>query len=80
VRKGKISLERDNNDGLLHFKWSERNSDHAEDDMIVFPGDIAFKRVTTPNAADRIYLLKISSSRSRKMFWMQVRLGLCPFS
>jgi hypothetical protein len=45
-RKGKISLERAG-DGLIHFKWIDRSTNRIEDDRIVFPEEIEFKRVKT---------------------------------
>jgi hypothetical protein len=80
ARKGTLTLERNEMDGLMHLKWTPRggnqtggNDDRSEDDIIVFPADGVIKRVTTPVTADRIYLVKLNSTpHFRRMFWMQV--------
>ena len=69
-RKGKISFER-GVDGLMHFKWTDRTSNNCEDDVIVFPGDIQFKRVTAGKPEDRVYSLKVINSTIKRLYWLQ---------
>lgn len=46
-RRGTVILYKDRADGVIHFKWSDRSSGQAEDDLMVFPQYIEFKRVKT---------------------------------
>jgi 26S proteasome regulatory subunit N13 len=69
-RRGKIELTK-GADGLMHFRWIDRSTGRREDDRIVFPQDISFKRCKTGRENDRVYLLKISGSLQPLMFWMQ---------
>lgn len=55
-RRGSISLSR-SADRILHFKWTDRSSGVVEDDRMLFPNSVTFKRVCTPNETDRIYVL-----------------------
>ena len=69
ARKGFIQLL--NEDDLLHFQWRERNAPDPEDDLIIFPDDAKFIRVT--EAVDgRVYMLRFESSKAKHFFWMQV--------
>jgi len=68
-RKGYIQLI--NEDDLLHFQWKERSALDPEDDLIIFPDDAKFIRVT--EAVDgRVYMLRFESSKAKHFFWMQV--------
>lgn len=69
-RKGMVQIEK-GEDQLMHFKWKDRKSGVVEDDLIIFPDDIEFTRVTQCTTG-RVFVLKFKSSRSRRMFfWMQ---------
>ncbi|KAK7469131.1 hypothetical protein VKT23_003622 [Stygiomarasmius scandens] len=56
-------------DGLLHFTWKNRTTGDVEEDLILFPSDAAFSKVT--QSTGRVYVLKFSSSDQRHFFWMQ---------
>ncbi|KAI5117918.1 hypothetical protein M0805_001998 [Coniferiporia weirii] len=60
--KGAISLH--NEDGLLHFKWRNRVSGEVEEDLILFPQDASFSKVTQAQGG-RTYVLKFMSSNQR---------------
>ncbi|KAI0269905.1 adhesion regulating molecule [Gloeopeniophorella convolvens] len=66
--KGAIVIER-GEDELLHFMWKNRVTEETEEDLILFPTDASFARVS--QASGRIYVLKFSSSDQRHFFWMQ---------
>ncbi|KAL0960643.1 hypothetical protein HGRIS_005671 [Hohenbuehelia grisea] len=67
--KGAVALV-NGEDGLLHFVWKNRTSGVEEEDLILFPSDASFVKVSSaPNS--RIYVLKFSSSNQRHFFWMQ---------
>eukprot|EP00941_MAST-03F_sp_MAST-3F-sp1_P002715 g2715.t1 len=70
--KGYLFMERDVS-GLMHLKWSERDSSHvaAQDDHVLIPGDQTFEKVDTGVASDRVYLLQYSGIERRFFFWMQ---------
>ena len=69
-RKGMVQVEQ-TDDQLMHFKWKDRTTNTTEDDLIIFPDDIEFKKVTSAPASARVYLLKFMSSNKRMFFWMQ---------
>jgi hypothetical protein len=69
-RKGTLSLERDN-DRLTHFIWTDRTSGIKEDDLIVLPDQISFKKAKTGRPNDRIYCMRYVSSTQYLFFWMQ---------
>ena len=70
LRKGLVYVYQ-SDDSLIHFCWKERKSDAtAEDDFIIFPDDVEFKRVPQCTTG-RVYLLKFRSSTRRFFFWMQ---------
>ena len=54
-RKGAIALEKDN-DGLIHFIWTDRSTGQREDDRIVFPDEIIFKKAKTGRANGNLYI------------------------
>ncbi|KAF7314393.1 Adhesion regulating molecule [Mycena kentingensis (nom. inval.)] len=62
--KGAIQLQMD--DGLLHFQWKNRTTGVVDEDLILFPSDASFVKVS-----GRIYVLKFSSSNQRHFFWLQ---------
>ncbi|CAF0963581.1 unnamed protein product [Adineta steineri] len=68
-RKGLVYLYQ-GNDMLMHFCWKERSSSTAEDDLVIFPDEIEFKKVTQ-NTTGRVYILKWRSNARKLFFWMQ---------
>ena len=70
LRRGKVELVKAN-DGLIHFRWVDRSSSRIEDDRIVFPDDLSYKKCKTGRENDRVYLLKFRGSNQPLMFWMQ---------
>ncbi|KAH8114570.1 adhesion regulating molecule [Phellopilus nigrolimitatus] len=68
--KGAISLHNDNEDGLLHFKWRNRETGETEEDLILFPQDASFSKVSQAPGG-RTYVLKFSSSNQKHFFWLQ---------
>ncbi len=60
-------------DQLMHFMWRDRGAPSgsaAEDDLIIFPDDVEFKRVSQCTTG-RVYLLQFKSSSRKMFFWMQ---------
>jgi 26S proteasome regulatory subunit N13 len=69
-RKGLVILKQSPEDGLLHFVWKDRTTGVVERDLIVFPGDVVFKRVKECTTG-RVYVLEFHSSKQKFFFWMQ---------
>ena len=57
-------------DQLMHFKWKDRTSGNIEDDLIIFPDDVEFKKVNQCTTG-RVFLLKFKSTTRKLFFWMQ---------
>uniref|UniRef100_A0A1I8INS4 RPN13_C domain-containing protein n=2 Tax=Macrostomum lignano TaxID=282301 RepID=A0A1I8INS4_9PLAT len=68
-KKGMVYVHQ-SDDNLMHFCWKDRTSGLVEDDLIIFPDDCEFKRVTQCTTG-RVYLLKFKSSSKKYFFWMQ---------
>ncbi|CAF1029896.1 unnamed protein product [Rotaria sp. Silwood1] len=68
-RKGLVYLYQ-GNDMLMHFCWKDRSSNTPEDDLVIFPDEIEFKKVTQ-NTTGRVYILKWRSNARKLFFWMQ---------
>jgi len=60
----------ENDDGLIHFNWTNRQTRIAELDLIIFPSDAVFS-VVTQSPGGRMHVLKFSSSDQRYFFWLQ---------
>jgi hypothetical protein len=74
-RKGTLSVSRQP-DGMVHIQWRDRSTGALGFDRPVFPDDVTFKRIKSPDAKDRIYELKYKASgdaptAQRWFFWMQ---------
>ncbi|KAF9219166.1 adhesion regulating molecule [Gyrodon lividus] len=67
--KGAVTLS-NSDDGLLHFVWKERTTGNVGEDLILFPGDATFEKVSQAPGG-RTYVLKFESSDQRHFFWMQ---------
>jgi len=67
-RRGVITMSR-GNDRMLHFKWTDRSSGTVEEDRLVFPSSATFKRIKTPNEADRVYVF--TQDNQHILFWLQ---------
>ncbi|GAO52187.1 hypothetical protein G7K_6270-t1 [Saitoella complicata NRRL Y-17804] len=67
-RKGLFYM--DVEDDLLHLYWKPRNASEPEDDLIIFPEDAEFERVSQCTTG-RVYALKFRSSSAIHFFWMQ---------
>ncbi|XP_057308668.1 proteasomal ubiquitin receptor ADRM1-like [Hydractinia symbiolongicarpus] len=68
-RKGFVYIYQ-SDDSLMHFCWKDRTSGTIEDDLIIFPDDIEFKRLSQCTTG-RAYILKFKSSSRKFFFWMQ---------
>eukprot|EP00111_Clytia_hemisphaerica_P008889 TCONS_00025966-protein len=68
-RKGQVYIHQ-SEDSLMHFCWKDRTTGNVEDDLIIFPDDIEFKRVTQCTTG-RVYILKFKSSSRKFFFWLQ---------
>lgn len=72
TRKGSLSVGRDPNDSSVHITWTDRATGAKGLDLMVFPNDVTFKRISTGNNNDRVYELKYKETGSRAYyFWMQ---------
>ncbi|KAI8382999.1 proteasome complex subunit Rpn13 ubiquitin receptor-domain-containing protein [Blakeslea trispora] len=70
TRKGLIYMDQ-SDDQLLHFYWKERkNQSTPEDDLIIFPDEAEFTKVTQCTTG-RVYLLRFKTSNERHFYWMQ---------
>ncbi|KAJ4482217.1 proteasome complex subunit Rpn13 ubiquitin receptor-domain-containing protein [Lentinula aciculospora] len=65
--KGAILLRKE--EDLLHLVWKNRATNEVEEDLILFPSDATFSKVS--QGSGRVYVLKFSSSDQRHFFWMQ---------
>ncbi|XP_072156959.1 proteasomal ubiquitin receptor ADRM1 homolog isoform X2 [Bemisia tabaci] len=68
-RKGLVYIYQ-SDDSLMHFCWKDRQSGSLEDDLIIFPDDCEFKRVTQCTTG-RVYHLKFKSTTKKFFFWLQ---------
>lgn len=57
-------------DSLIHFCWKDRTTGNVDDDLIIFPDDCEFKRVSQCTTG-RVYVLKFKAGSKRLFFWMQ---------
>merc|ERR1711935_1023087 len=57
-------------DQLMHFKWKDRTTSTVEDDLIIFPDDVEFKKVAQCTTG-RVFILKFKSTSRKLFFWMQ---------
>merc|ERR1711988_1680873 len=68
-RKGLLYVYQ-SDDSLMHFCWKDRTKGSVEDDLIIFPDDIEFKRVSQCTTG-RVFLLRFKTSNRKFFFWMQ---------
>ncbi|KAM9445295.1 proteasomal ubiquitin receptor ADRM1 isoform 3-T3 [Clarias gariepinus] len=68
-RKGTVYIQQ-TDDSLIHFCWKDRTTGNVDDDLIIFPDDCEFKRVSQCTTG-RVYVLKFKAGSKRLFFWMQ---------
>jgi len=68
-RKGLLYIYQ-SDDSLMHFCWKDRTAGTVEDDLIIFPDDIEFKKLAQCTTG-RAFILKFKSSTRKFFFWMQ---------
>lgn len=68
-RKGQVYVYQAD-DSLMHFCWKDRTTGTVEEDLIVFPDDCEYKKVTQCTTG-RVFVLKFKSSNRKLFFWMQ---------
>ncbi|CAH2303156.1 proteasomal ubiquitin receptor ADRM1 isoform X1 [Pelobates cultripes] len=68
-RKGLVYIQQ-TDDSLIHFCWKDRTSGNVDDDLIIFPDDCEFKKVTQCTTG-RVFVLKFKAGSKRLFFWMQ---------
>ncbi|CAO3657209.1 unnamed protein product [Mucor hiemalis] len=70
TRKGKLYMDQ-GDDQLLHLYWKERkNQSTPEDNMIIFPDEAEFTKVSQCTTG-RVYVLKFKTSQETHFYWMQ---------
>lgn len=70
TRKGILYVYQ-SDDSLMHLCWKDRTTRTVEDDLIIFPDDCEYQKVTQCTTG-RVYVLKFKSSGRNLFFWMQV--------
>ncbi|KAF9114499.1 hypothetical protein BGX27_010649 [Mortierella sp. AM989] len=66
--KGLVYL--DEEDGLMHFYWKNRETDEISDDLILFSGDADF--ISVPQCTTgRVVMLQFKSSSQKLFYWLQ---------
>jgi len=68
-KKGRIVLFTSEDDQLMHFQWSDRESNDVTLDLIFF-NDAYFQKITRCTTGD-VYLLRFTSSDQKHFFWIQ---------
>ncbi|XP_071542540.1 proteasomal ubiquitin receptor ADRM1 isoform X2 [Panulirus ornatus] len=68
-RKGLVYLYQ-SDDSLMHICWKDRGTGTVEEDLIIFPDDCEYKRVSQCTTG-RVYVLKFKLTSRRLFFWMQ---------
>nr|XP_057906926.1 proteasomal ubiquitin receptor ADRM1-like [Doryrhamphus excisus] len=68
-RKGTVYVQQ-TDDSLIHFCWKDRTTGNVDDDLIIFPDDCEFKRVSQCTTG-RVFVLKFKTESKRLFFWMQ---------
>ncbi|XP_023231709.1 proteasomal ubiquitin receptor ADRM1-like isoform X1 [Centruroides sculpturatus] len=68
-RKGLVYIHQ-TEDCLMHFCWKDRKTGLVEDDLIIFPDDVEFKKVAQCTTG-RVFVLKFKSSSRKCFYWMQ---------
>lgn len=68
-RKGCIYIYQ-GDDSIMHFCWKDRTNGAVEEDLMIFPDDIEYKKIPQCTTG-RAYLLKFKSSNKKLFFWMQ---------
>ena len=53
------------------MQWLERSSQDAEVDLVLFPGDAVWKKVTQAGEEARVFLLEFPATKQHYFFWMQ---------
>jgi hypothetical protein len=69
-RRGELRVVKDGQ-GVTHLQWIDRTSGGMGLDLECFPGDVDFRRISSPQPSDRIYELKFSQGGRREFFWSQ---------
>lgn len=69
-RKG-LAYIYQSDDTLIHFCWKDRTTGTVEEDLIIFPDDCEYKKVSQCTTG-RVYVLRFKSNNRRIFFWMQV--------
>jgi len=68
-RKGFLYLHQ-SDDSLMHFCWKDRTTGIVEDDLIIFPDDVEYKKVPQCTTG-RAFVLRFKLSKRKFFFWMQ---------
>ncbi|XP_034393636.1 proteasomal ubiquitin receptor ADRM1-like [Cyclopterus lumpus] len=68
-RKGTVYIQQ-SDDSLIHFCWKDRTTGNVDDDLIIFPDDCEFKKVSQCTTG-RVFVLKFKAGSKRLFFWMQ---------
>ncbi|CAK0789009.1 unnamed protein product [Prorocentrum cordatum] len=67
--KGKVALVTTEEDGLMHFRWANREKNDTALDLIVI-NDAYFEKIEKCKDG-RVYVLRFTSSDKKLIFWMQ---------
>jgi len=68
-RKGLVQLKLSGGDNIVHFVWKDRTTGTVAIDLMLFPDDATFRKVSEAKA--RVYVLEFKTSDKKLFFWMQ---------
>jgi hypothetical protein len=69
TRKGELRVVR-GGEGVMSLEWRDRVSGTVAHSFMVFPNDVAFRRIRTGRESDRVYELKfLGAGDSRRFFF-----------
>ncbi|PRP89704.1 hypothetical protein PROFUN_00046 [Planoprotostelium fungivorum] len=69
TRKGLFQIVQ-TRDPLTHIIWKDRTTGAVEDNLIIFPGEATFKKVSQCTTG-RVFLLEFRTSARKLFFWAQ---------
>lgn len=69
--KGHVTIRPSSDDGFYDFIWSPKsNSGLEKDELLIIPGDVTFKHVTSCTTG-RVLALTFLSSGAKNLYWLQ---------
>ena len=68
-QKGTLSIAPPGQDGVVHLKWTNRETKQVDPDVLIFPNEWKIEKIETGRDGELVWLLQLAKNTERRHFF-----------